>query len=195
VIARRMVDHGAFVRPATNSVAQPLFEITRNDKVRIVASVPVAKAPQVKLDQDVVCHTIGGLPGVRIAAKVTRSTVVLDHESRMLRIDVHCTNPLDVMETDRQVNLQPGMFCTVTVTLRHWDELPVVPTSAVASDEYGNPYVMVVESGLCRRQNVTIAFDDAIEVGLSSGIEVGAILVQRDIASLAEGQEVLFIED
>ncbi len=195
VVSRRMVDHGAFVRPAGNSVAQPLFEITRNDKVRVVASVPVAKAPQIELNQDVVCHAIGGLPGVRVAGKVTRSTVVLDHDSRMLRIDVHCTNPVDVLDTDRQVNLQPGMFCTVTVTLRHWDNLPVVPTSAVASDAHGDLYVMVVEDGRCRRQRVTIAFDDAIEVGISDGIKPGAVLVQRGIADLTDGQDVTVSED
>ena len=65
---------------------------------------------------------LGGLPGVRVAGKVTRSTVVLDHDSRMLRIDVHCTNPVDVIDLDRQIELQPGMFCTVTVMLRHWGQ-------------------------------------------------------------------------
>ena len=190
VVTRRMVDHGAFVRPANNSEAQPLFEITRNDKVRVIASVPVAKAARVKLNQNAVCHSIGGLPSVRVAGKVTRSTVVLDNDSRMLRIDIDCTNPVDVIGTDRHVNLQPGMFCTVTVTLRKWDALPVVPTSAVASDEHGDPYVMVVEEGRCRRRNVTIAFDDAIEVGISRGIEVGAVLIQHDVDKVADGQAI-----
>ena len=80
---------------------------------------------------------------------------------------------------------------TVTVTLRSWENLPVVPTAAVATDDTGNRYVVVVEDNdRLRRQVVVVVFDNGTDVGISDGIEVGTKLAVKDIAKLADGQEV-----
>ena len=191
VVTRRMIDRGALVRPATsNSGAVPLFEVTRVDKVRILASVPNIDVPHVAMQQSAVLHTIGGLPGVQLEASVTRVAGVLDAKSRMMRIELDVTNPARDRTTGRPISLQPGLFGTVTIIIREWKSLPIVPVTAVATDETGHPYVMKVENGVVRRQLVEVAFNDAKDVGLGKGIRLGEFVVQSGMKRLQEGQRV-----
>jgi multidrug resistance efflux pump len=116
VITRRLVDHGAFVRSATsNSGAMPLFEITRIDKVRVIAWVPNSQVANVQVGQYATLVSIGGLPDARIDGSVTRIARALDPDSRMMRIEVHFSNPKEDAVTGSPIHLQPGMFGTLTV--------------------------------------------------------------------------------
>jgi multidrug resistance efflux pump len=116
VITRRLVDRGAFVRSATsNSGAMPLFEITRIDKVRVTAWVPNSQVANVQVGQRATFDSIGGLPGARIKGSVTRIARTLDPDSRMMRIEVHFSNPIEDAVTHSPVHLQPGMFGSLTV--------------------------------------------------------------------------------
>lgn len=208
VVTKRMVDHGTFVRPATsNSSAMPLFEVTRRDKVRLIAKVPMIRAGRVSAGQTVILHGVGGLPGVTVEGQVSRSSMVLDPESRMMEIQVDVTNPAqqagwilqdrkwvkrDVIEP-RDVVLKPGMVGTATI-LESWDDIPVVPASAVGISEGGNHYVFVVEETagkkLCRRRMIDVAYNDASEVGISQGIAPGDIVIEKDIDKYTDGQQV-----
>lgn len=190
VITKRLVDHGAFVRPATsNSGAMPLFEITRIDKVRVLASVPNVQAGKVQVGQKAIFHSIGGVPGVRIAGTVTRIAHALDPESRMMRIEVHFKNPLEQPASGRTILLQPGMFGSVTVVIKEWEDLAIVPTSALRTDDTGQAYVFLVGADhVAQRQNVDIAFNDAKSVGLSDGVKPGKIVVTQNVDKVKDGQ-------
>jgi len=200
VITRRHVDHGAFVQPATsNSGAMPLFEITRVDKIRVVVSVPTVAAAKIAEGQKVRFHTIGGLPGAEVDGTVTRSAAILYADSRMMRIDIHFENPASDRNSGNNVFLKPGMFGTITIISQEWSEqapLAVVPTSAVAGSKAGRPYVVVVENGdRCRLQPVETAFNDAIDVGISKGVNVGDVVIVGDVSKLQDGQEIKTLSD
>ena len=212
IIAKRMVDHGAFVRPATsNSSAMPLFEIVRTDKVSVEASVPMSRAARVQVGQTAVFHTIGGLPGVTVQGTVTRSASVFDQDTRMMGVHVDLTNPVasaHFIKQDGQwtqassgsandadtIQLRPGMFGTLTI-LETWNDLAIVPTTAVGTDDSGNPYTLVIadegQTTNCRRRSVTVVFNDAKDVGLSSGVEAGETVVARNVNSLRDGESVV----
>jgi RND family efflux transporter MFP subunit len=191
VISKRMVDRGAFIRPATsNSNAMPMFEITSLDRVRIVASVPNVETARIAVGQTAVFHDVGGLPGATVEGTVTRSGLALDQKSRMMRIEVHVDNPQKHSQTGKPFNLKPGMFGTLRVVMKDWNDLPVVPTSAVATDANGQHYVMAIEGGVCQRQPVEIAFNDARSVGLSGGVKIGDQIVLKGIDKLENGQKL-----
>jgi len=190
VITKRMVDHGAFVRPATsNSGAMPLFEITRTDKVRVVVSVPNIQAGNVRAGQKAEVHSIGGLGNDRISGTITRVAGALDAESRMMRVEMHFSNPLQQPNSDRKISLVPGMFGTVSVVVKEWKDLAVVPTTAIGSDENGK-FVVVVTDGKATRQSVTVAYDDAKSVGISSGVKPGKTIVTQDAGTIEDGQTI-----
>ena len=173
IVTRRMVDHGAFVRPPSNSGAMPLFTITRVDKVRVVVSVPNTKAEKVQKGQPVVLDRIGGLKGVAIQGNVSRIADVLEKGSRMMRIEVDIQNPAVDFFTKDKIALRPGLYGTVNVKVNEYEAIPVVPTKSVANDSDGRDFVMVIRDGKPVKQVVEIAFDDAVTIGLSKGVLIG----------------------
>ena len=194
VITKRMIDRGAFVQPAdSNSGATPLFEITRIDKVRVCAAVPSSKAAGIHLKQKTLFLSIGGLPGVSLEGQLSRSANSLSSETRMMPIEVHFNNPITQANSGKTITLQPGMFGTVRVTVNSWDKdhlLPVVPASAVVADENNQSYVMVVENGTCKKTRVDIlVFKDAENIGIKSGINLGAVVMHKGVKDLKEGQK------
>ncbi|MBT4864554.1 MAG: efflux RND transporter periplasmic adaptor subunit, partial [Planctomycetaceae bacterium] len=192
MITKRLVDNGAFVRPATsNSGAMALFEITRTDKVRIEAAVPSVNTTRIRVGQQAVFHTIGGLPGVTITGQVDRAAVALDRETRMMRIHVDFKNPLKNRSTGKVIRLDPGMYGSIRIIIKKWDKIPVIPASALAEDAAGQSFVVVVDAaGVCEKRAVDVAFNDAEEVGVSHGLEIGDTVVKSDIGKLKDGQEI-----
>ena len=187
VITRRLVDRGAFVRPATgNSGAAPLFSIVRVDKLRVVISVPMTESTRLSVGQKAVFGNIGGLPGVVIEGKIARYAMALERDSRMMRAEIDVLNPRDPQTGRRK--LQPGMFGTVSLVVESLPGTPTVPTSALGTNGKGD-YVMVVESGTCRRRPVEVVFNDAVTAGLR-GIGTGTLVVAKDLRRLKDSQEV-----
>ena len=209
-ITRRMVDHGEFVRPATNSGAVPLFEITRIDWVRIVVPVPGSKSYKISIGQDAVFHTIGGLPAVTVDGTVTRMAATLNKQSRMMRVEIYVHNPAansssvrqDSSQTgstptkaSRTVQLLPGMFGTIRLH-KEWkgrEQLRKVPTSAVATED-GQYFVMeVVAKGgklTAVRRYVSVVYNDAQVIRIRAGIEDGNRIVVGNPSALKDGQEI-----
>lgn len=177
VVTQRNVDTGTFVLPAErNSAAMPLFEITRTDRVRVVVGVPNNKVAYVEPGMEARLREVGGLPGRSFFGTVTRSAGALDEKSRTMRIEVEFQNPVRDERTGEEISLKPGLFGTLTIIRRKWiDEnpLPVVPTSAVATDENGVSYVVVAQGNDRERRDVVVAFNDAISVGISRGLQIG----------------------
>ncbi len=193
IITKRFVDHGAFVQPATsNSGAKPLFEISRIDKVRVVASVPNTHASRVFVNQKVTFSNIGGLQGVGVQGKITRSSNTLDKKTRMMRVDVEFTNPVQKMNSSEKIHLKPGMFGTLSVQVNEWESLPIVPVSAVLFDALQQPYVMVANGNVCQKRLVKIVFNNAKTVGIATGIKIGETVVSNGAGKLKDQQEISY---
>jgi RND family efflux transporter MFP subunit len=193
MITKRLVDNGAFVRPATsNSGAMALFEITRTDKVRVEAAVPSVNTTRIEVGQVAKFHRIGGLPGAVITGRVDRTSIALDRETRMMRIHVDFKNPvLKHRSTGKDISLEPGMYGSIRIIIKKWDKIPVIPTSALAEDAAGQSYVIVVDAaGVCEKRAVDIAFNDAKEIGLNHGLKIGDIVVTSDVEKLKDGEKI-----
>ena len=204
VITRRFIDHGAFVKPAgSNSGAMPLFEIMRIDKLKIVASVPNTKAVRIYSGQPARFHSIGGLPGQSFTEdrsgqplEIARTAMSLSPNSRMLRVEVDFANQAENPQGQQALpSLTPGMYGTLTVMLNQWttdNPLPLVPTSAVATDPLtGESYVVVIDrEGKPHRRTVEIVFDDAVNVGLRKGAKVGETVIVGDLEKVQGVQQI-----
>jgi len=177
LITKRMVDLGTFVQPAqNNSAAMPMFEITQVDRIRLVVAVPNNKVGGIAIGQKVRFDSIGGLEGRRFEGTITRTAGALDRKTRTLNVEADMANPAKDVVSGKPVELKPGLYGTMTVVRNQWtgdSKLPVVPTTAVRTDQNGRRYVMVMRNGKAVRQIVTIAFNNAADVGISSGIRAG----------------------
>ena len=191
-ITKRLVDNGAFVRPATsNSGAMALFEITRTDKVRIEAAVPSVNTTRIHVGQQAIFHSIGGLPGVTVTGQIDRAAVALNRETRMMRVHIDISKQLKNRYTGKVIRLEPGMYGSIRVVIKNWDKIPVIPTSALAEDDDGQSYVVVVDAaGVCEKRAIVVAFNDASEVGVSQGLEIGDTVVKSNIGNLKDDQKI-----
>ncbi|RMG39722.1 MAG: efflux RND transporter periplasmic adaptor subunit [Planctomycetota bacterium] len=181
VVTARNVDRGAFVQPAQqNSAAQPLFTITRTDLLRAIVYAPAAVAPKLEVGQAAVLDQITGLPGVRIATTVARVNAALEARSRMLRIECDVRVPAVDLDTGVQVKrLMPGQFARLTVKIRSWEQLPIVPTTALLTDDAGRSFVVLAGEEGPRRQRVQVVFNDGVEAGIAEGLQVGQRILRN----------------
>jgi multidrug resistance efflux pump len=87
VVIRRTVDPGSFVQNATTGASEPLISVARTDLVTVVARVPDNAAPYVAEGIPALIR-VDELPGMTIAARVTRFSPAVTSLDRTLRIEV-----------------------------------------------------------------------------------------------------------
>jgi multidrug efflux pump subunit AcrA (membrane-fusion protein) len=106
VVSRRMANRGDLA--LTGAGGRALFTLQRLDTVRIALEVPEVHAAHVALDTPATAKVFG-LNGQKIDAKVTRTAVTLNPDTRTMRTEIHLPNPDE--------KLRPGMYVQVTLTL------------------------------------------------------------------------------
>lgn len=127
-----------------------------------------------------------GMPGVEVEAELIEFSTQADAATQTYRGRLSVTPP------DGMIIL-PGMVAKVVTSARNNEETAIsVPLSAVASNPDGTPYVWVVNApdNTVQRQNVEIGdmFDDGVIV--SSGLEVGELVVTAGLGGLQEGMAI-----
>jgi RND family efflux transporter MFP subunit len=182
VITKRMVDPGAFIKPADgNSAAMPLLTISRIDTVRLLIDLPMKEVRWLDVGDEVVFDRINVLPGEKIPGKVTRFSAALDSTSRMLRVEI------DLPNDERK--LSPGYFGYVTIQLEEFKDTPVIPSTALTVID-DLTYVFVVKGTTCHKRLITTNYRDGVIVGIESGVKAGEQVVKTGIGQLTDGQEV-----
>jgi len=91
VVVRRTVDPGSFVQNATTGTSEALISVAKVDVVSVTAKFPDAIAPSVALDTPAIV-TIDDLPGVSIAAAVTRFAPTVQNADRTMRVEIDLFN-------------------------------------------------------------------------------------------------------
>jgi RND family efflux transporter MFP subunit len=85
-------------------------------------------------------------------------------------------------------NLYPGQLAQAVLPGKSLDDVKVVPVSAILQEE-GQAYVFEIEDNHTVRKPVKLLIRHE-DWQVISGIAPGAIIVARDVAALADGQEV-----
>jgi RND family efflux transporter MFP subunit len=124
VISARNTNPGAFVGPAGQGQAMPMFTLQQQKHMRLVVSVPEAFTGFL-VNQDKVKFSVKALPDRKFTAEVHRLAGALD---KVLRAE---STEMDVYSTDK--TLLPGMVAEVEVPLPSRDSTFIVPTSAVVN--------------------------------------------------------------
>ena len=186
VITQRPIDPGAFVQPAEgNSAAKPILTITKTDVVRVFVDIPMTDAQWIDRGDKATLDRISSLPGATFSGTVTRFSPSLGSESRMMRAEVDLKNADD--------RLRPGYYGYMTVHLEEQPNTPVIPSSALQSNDDGL-YVFIVDGGKVHRREVTVNFRDGSMVGIATGLSGGESVVQSSGGQLSEGQTVTAVE-
>jgi RND family efflux transporter MFP subunit len=197
LITERMVDPGAFVRPATNG-GSPLVAIERVDKVRAVLFVPMTKSRLLNVGDSTVLKSIKSLPGVELQHNISRLSQSFHRGSRMMRAEIDIENLASAVDGGGQ--LKPGDYGLAVITLRSRGLLPVVPTAAIGNDESGDFVVLLDETNTCHKRYVTVGttegqrtwlFDEGREFAVGKRLLAKNVGQYRELQTVANKLEVI----
>jgi membrane fusion protein, multidrug efflux system len=187
IITRRMVDPGAFIPAATSgSAAQNAAIVTLTDfnRVRIQVAVPELEASLVRTDQPVKV-TVDGLPGRSFDGNVTRFSYTLDEASKTMLAEIELPNS--------KLELRPGMFATVKLTVEHKANALLIPADALVVEK-ARTSVFTLVDGKAKKVPVKVGFEDGKSVEILDGVTANSTLILIGNRVLTDGQPVQVME-
>jgi membrane fusion protein, multidrug efflux system len=182
IITARNVDPGALVPQSTTSTTAivPILLMATLTPLRIYADVPQSAAPFIK-DGDQVTVTVQEYPARAFPGTVTRHPDALDAETRTMRVEVDLDN--------RDSALLPGMYAIVALSVSTPSGVPMVPDDALIFHG-GKVLVPVVRNGRMHLAEVTLGYDNGVNVEVTSGISGSDVVAINAGQSAHEGEIV-----
>lgn len=163
VIGRKLVDVGAFVKEG-----EALTTLVDADPVEVVFAVPERHLPDLQRDQ-AVAITVASYADRSFPGTVTFVDPEVDPVNRTVTVKAVAPNP--------DLELRPGQFATVTLTLAHHAGAAVVPEEAlVPSGE--QVLVYVVQDGRAAARPVDLGVRLPGRVEIRSGLAPGDVVVR-----------------
>jgi RND family efflux transporter MFP subunit len=176
VITQRSIDNGSLVTSGSTF----MFTLMHPDVIRTQVFVPQDEAFGLGPGVDAVIR-VPEIPDRTFPGKVTRIATALQPGSRTLLTEIDVPNP------DGALN--PGIYCTVELSVPRKTPSMIIPADAVVFDQNGL-HVAVVENGTARLQKITIARDFGNEVEVHDGVKPGDRVILNPTINLADGSKV-----
>jgi RND family efflux transporter MFP subunit len=184
-VTSRHVAAGHYVNPAGSSSAQPLMTIANVSQVRVFVAVPESESDWV--DAGFENATKGDTAILRLAtgkskaARVTRTSLQLDRQSRTLSTEIDLENP--------DLEFLPGAFVTVKILLEERADVLTLPISAVVKTVSGTVCCRVVD-GKIEHRSIELGLRVGEDVQIVSGLDGSETVVLTRASGLQPGQAV-----
>jgi membrane fusion protein (multidrug efflux system) len=160
---------------------QPIFSITSYDPLLAVLNVPERELSVLRSGLKV-SVTLDALPQHTFAGTVIRISPVVDPTSGTFRVTAAIEDP--------QKRVKPGLFGRVDILYDLRQNVPVVPRSAVITED-GNSHVFVVgEGGNVIRRDIKLGYERSGLVEIVDGLGEGDRVVTSGKGSLSDGSHV-----
>ncbi|MDX3965374.1 MAG: efflux RND transporter periplasmic adaptor subunit [Bradyrhizobium sp.] len=176
VITQRNVDNGSLVQAGSTF----MFTLMHSNVIRTQVFVPQDEAFGVAPGVEAEIH-VPEIPDRAFPGKVTRIATALQPGSRTLLTEIDVPNP------DGALN--PGIYCTVELSIPRKTPSMSIPADALVFDQNGL-HVAVVRNGTVHLQKVSIARDFGTSVEVREGVRPGEQVVLNPAVNLAEGSQV-----
>jgi RND family efflux transporter MFP subunit len=179
-VTARYVDPGALIPQVTSpsSGATPIISMATLRPVRVYADVPQNLAPFIK-DGDPAELTVADYPRRVFEGTVTRHPHALVTDTRTMLVEVDLPN--------KDLALYPGMYGTLKLKVSVPEGVPMVPDDALVFRN-GKVYVPVVRNDRLYLTEVTLGYDNGLEVEIRSGIS-GHAMVAINVGQTARDGE------
>ncbi|MFQ5413008.1 MAG: efflux RND transporter periplasmic adaptor subunit [Phycisphaerae bacterium] len=180
VIAIRSVDHGAFVRSATEGTATALLRVVKTDRIRIALDIPEMDAVYVRVGTKVDID-VKALAAPPFSATVSRTARALNPATRTMRAEIDIDNP--------DGRFAPGMYAQVVVNLESKASAMMIPSKAIRAS--GDEMVVLVSvDGVVKSKPVRVGHDDGIWAEIVSGLDGGELIITSTGGAIAPGTAV-----
>lgn len=181
VITQRNVDNGSLVQAGSTF----MFTLMHSNVIRTEVFVPQDEAFGVAPGIDAEIH-VPEIPDRTFPGKVTRIATALQPGSRTLLTEIDVPNP------DGALN--PGIYCTVELSIPRKTPSMSIPADALVFDQSGL-HVAVVRNGIVHLQKVSIARDFGTSIEVREGVRPGDQVVLNPAVNLVEGSRVAIRKD
>lgn len=156
-VTGRRVDPGSFVQNASTGSPLPLLTLVKMDEVTLVMWVPERESLLVSRNTEAVIH-LDAARDLSLRGKVSRYSNLLDAEkSRDMRVEV------DLPNRDKSCELKVGMYGSMTLILRRFQNAYLLPASAVFV-RAGRTWICEVRDGRAALVPVRVEMEDGIRV-------------------------------
>lgn len=149
IVTGRLVHPGHFLQPAAGMQGTVLFTVVRTDVVRVFADVPEVSAAKAVVGSAASVR-VPSLGGREYPATVTRTTGIVDPNTRTLRVEIDLEN--------KDGALKAGTYATVRINAEATDATVLPAACVLAADE--THYVYLVEDGKAVKYRVQLGRSD-----------------------------------
>jgi RND family efflux transporter MFP subunit len=182
VITQRYASDGAMIQAGTssNTQAMPVVHVAEDDILRLMLPVPEAYVGTIH-DGEGVTVTVPAL-GRTLPGKVTRFADRVQASTRTMTAEVDLKNS--------KLDLIPGMYAQVELSLADAPHAAAVPIGAVDTRGSGSKVYVVDASGIVHVRPVTTGIQSPEFVQVLSGIQPGEAVILGSHSGLQDGQRV-----
>jgi len=175
-ISERMVRVGNLV-----TLHQPVFNITSYDPLLAVLHVPERELRVLKKGLTV-SMSVDAWPGETFDGEVLRISPVIDTNTGTFRVTTQIN--------DHGQMLKPGLFGRVDILYDLHEDVPVIPRSAVITEDENSHVFVISDEGNANRRDIKLGFEDKGLVEVLEGLTPGERVVTAGKGSLSEGTRV-----
>jgi RND family efflux transporter MFP subunit len=156
VITKRFLDEGALV--ATSNAT--LYTLMDLDSVKIIVNVLEKDVPQITKGKTAKI-VVDAFPGKEYEGVITRLSQAIDLSTRTMAIEVGAPN--------KDHNLKPGMYATVTLTISEHHDAITVPTEVILHDNNGT-FVYTLLNNTAKRTPVQLGIEQNSRTEILTGL-------------------------
>lgn len=179
-IAERMIRSGNLV-----ALHDPVYRVTSYDPLLAVLHVPERELRVMRKGLEVYM-ALDAWPGEQFAGEIIRMSPVIDPATGTFRVTAAIQ--------DHDGKLKPGLFGRVEILYDLHENVPVIPRSAVITEDERSHVFVVGADGSAIRRLVKLGYERAGVIEVVDGLRSGETVVTAGKGSLSDGARVEIIE-
>ena len=182
VVTKRYADPGALIQAGTTSDTQslPLVRVSDNYLLRLDFPVDQSYVKDVRVG-DAVAVRVESLGGKPFPGTITRSSLKVNEDTRTMMTEVEVPNP--------KLEIVPGMYCRVVLTVQRRPQVLTIPIQAVPPSLTNSVYVINDQQQIEERP-VTLGLDTPYEYEVTAGLKEGELVMVGSRSQVQPGQKV-----
>jgi len=175
-ISERLVRAGNLV-----TLNQPVYRVTSYDPLLAVLHVPERELSVLHKGLEV-SMSLDAWPGESFAGEVIRISPVVDPSTGTFRVTAKIT--------DHGQMLKPGLFGRVGILYDLHEDVPVIPRSAVITEDELSHVFVINEAGSAARREIKLGYEREGLIEVLAGLAQGETVVTAGKGSLSDGTQV-----
>ena len=175
-VSERLVRAGNLVK-----LHDPVYRVTSYDPLLAVLHVPERELSVLRKGLEV-SMSLDAWPGQSFAGEIIRISPVVDPGTGTFRVTARIA--------DHDQMLKPGLFGRVEILYDLHANVPVIPRSAVITEDESSHVFVIDGQGAASRRQVQLGYERAGMIEVKDGVTSGETVVTAGKSSLSDGVRV-----